>query len=102
MALPYPGEVFEEARETLVFLATTEEADLSLLSQEAVRGVLSGAVRSNHSTVTATNEATGQLSLILRHAITGLGQRDTRRQCQRGSQALWAVKTESIWLRRPS
>ncbi|MCP4655279.1 MAG: caspase family protein, partial [bacterium] len=36
--LPYPGESFEHGLETLVFLATTEEADFGLLVQEGVRG----------------------------------------------------------------
>ncbi len=99
--LPYPGETFEEARETLVFLATTEETDLSLLSQEGVRSVLSGATRSDLPAIPAAKEPTGSLSLVLRQAITGHNRRDARQQSQLDAPALWTVKTESFWLRRP-
>ena len=99
--LPYPGETFEEARETLVFLATAEATDLSLLSQDAVRGVLSGTIRRDLSEAPNLGEPTGALSRMLLQAITGPSSRDARHRSRHDSPALWAVKAESFWLRRP-
>lgn len=100
--LPYPGETFKEAQEVLMLLASTEEADLSLLSQEGVRGVLGGSVRSTGVADSPFSESRGGLSSLLGEAVMGLARRDARHRAERSDPAIWAVKTRSFWLRRRS
>lgn len=95
--LPYPGETFEERQETLLFLATTEEADLSLLANDGVRGILGGATRSDGPA--PPPPPGGPLASMIRLAVEGI--RDARPMVSLETPQEWTVAARSFWLRRP-
>ena len=100
--LPYPGETFERAPETLVFLATTEEADLAILAQDGVRRKLCGASGERWPASAPATEIPSPLATLLRLAFDGVPHRDTRKPPATASSELWTVVTRSLWLRRPN
>jgi len=98
--LPYPGETIERALETLVFLASTEPADLGILAQESVRERLSGADGDGGPETWPAPAADRPLATLLRLAIVGISDRDSRAPISQASPELWTVTTRSFWLRR--
>jgi hypothetical protein len=84
--LPFPGETFESGRETLLFFASTREADLGLLTQGGVRSV--------------SGPASPALAHYLRRALHGSAVRSAPPPVDPAAQEPWTVVQRSFDVRR--
>lgn len=100
--LPYPGETYDEGIETLVILATTDDADSSMLAQDGIRGLLGASQRNAgpSSSSPATTAARGALRAVLQDMLIGKTLRDARKIGGRPPAVRWTLERKSFRLRR--